>query len=131
MTVVFFLGLLFLFLYYGYLGRERPPSGEFDGVYYETEGTDPVCRLNQHTLTESIAFIKEKNGRVCTVEEVQKISNYFGGLSTQRTYAVAKDANTGKYKWVEVSSDSVNDEVKVFDASKTPWTDNKDYYNPN
>lgn len=134
-AILFYAIFLYLIIFYAHYYNERPESGSFEGIHFETEGVDRVCRLGQNTFSQSQAKITAKNGRMCTVEEVQKLVDSFSGLTHENSYSAAID--NGKPVWVEVSSRNglwgtmdVPEEVKVLNAATTPWTEDVDYYNP-
>lgn len=83
--------------------KEMPANGSFDNIHYETNGTDPTCRTNQHTYKESIAFAKAKGGRLCTPEELQSLLAEKNYLTRETSYVATMEKVTKRGKWVSVS----------------------------
>ena len=62
-------------------GHEVSSSGNIDNIFFETNGTDPICRNNQHTFSQSKSFAKQKGGRLCTSDEISTLINQKSYLS--------------------------------------------------
>ena len=106
--------------------KDQPISGQIGNVQFTTNGTDPVCRTNQHTFQESQAFAESKGGRLCTSQELQSMIHVQRYLSSERSYAAAMEAG-GQPKWVGVGYENKGE---VLDARNVKWSDNYNYFEP-
>ena len=114
-------------LYYGVkiFSKDEPISGQIGNIHFETNGTDPVCRSNQHTYSESQKIAKQHGGRLCTSDELKQVLKDKKYLSEERSYAAVMD--NGQPKWIDVGRDAPG---SLVDAGSVKWTENYNIFEP-